>query len=120
MQWIPSDEERWRKEPEALTLLFWQKILVTIGRALTRAFRWLEENPHERSRRIDLEVLWPAIKRATFEKVPEHFPGVTEDQLLELARESFIGFMASDLSWRIVADDWSAEQLGDFVRSRLV
>ncbi len=82
--------------------------------------QWLTESYAERQRRIDLEVLWPAVKREAFHALPKNYPELSEPQILELARESFITHMANDPSWRSIADDWSAEQLGKFVRTNLV
>ena len=84
------------------------------------ALRWLAESQDERRRRIDIEVLWPAVKKEAFKTLPQHYKNLSEPQILEIARESFITHMASDPSWRSLADDWSAEQLGNFVRTNLV
>jgi len=85
-----------------------------------KAKQWLLETHAERQRRIDLQILWPAVKRTAFDVLPKEYENLSEAQILELARESFITHMAGDPSWRAVADEWTTEQLGDFVRTNLI
>jgi hypothetical protein len=81
---------------------------------LHRLNQWLQAKLAERHRKIDLEVLWPAVKRDAFKRCPKY-----KLDPLETAREAFIAHMASDPAWRAIADNWTAEQLGDFVRANL-
>jgi hypothetical protein len=71
-----------------------------------------------RRRRIDLQVLWPACKRAAQRDCPE---GATKEYVLEVARQAFIQHMSFDYqgAWKNAAK-WTPEELGDFVRKELV
>lgn len=76
---------------------------------------WVHRWYDERRRKIDLKVYWPLLRHHAFKKLPND-----PDEALELAREAFIVHMSHDPLWARLADGWSGEQLGDFVRSNLI